>query len=605
MGTSCILDKWMVEFGVRSRRHDRLVVKMLSLVPQLRDDVGLKKMVLFRAIDSEVDEGSVSEKTLDVLEIAFELDRKQGLDVLESMKAAYCAVAVDCVARFVKSVGEGDKYFKAVKRVWRKRIGRLFSLNVGLVSEQLDTWRNTVESAIWDDNVRDKLFVTNTRYEALIATKGYLDEAWKTVGPSFLELLVSSTLGKSFVEAQSLCLPRTSEPIEGGSQRPFDTPDPDIRTEKCDGEVLKGPCDPSSPISSPMLKNKDRDDVPNILTQNLGFNSKNPNVEHREEVSEASLCAHTVNLHPDETVKLAVFGTAEEQNLPPTSRGLTLDQSENVEPVHLKAKGAEEADLPLPGVSANNSFDNDDHLKGADTNVVKEKEADMPSSCPHGNLPSQSNSKVLYKEDTNKLRGRSKHAGRFKKRFKRVRINDTDDVDLEESDNQYDLLPENTVAKIHEELKSSSIELHAVVKDPLPGALHVAEVVISDVSRNCIPREIPVASITNMDTLNSCDVEEEKGKDKISTSHAIKASASSMEGSAMNLKSNQGHERDPRDAAINASTPEAVGDGDKNLQNEGSGHENRQKRVNLWERNCSAHTYKVRYPFSVMFLSNK
>uniref|UniRef100_A0A7N0U3T0 Uncharacterized protein n=1 Tax=Kalanchoe fedtschenkoi TaxID=63787 RepID=A0A7N0U3T0_KALFE len=589
MGSGGIVDKWLVELAIRTAKDDKVVAKTLSLAPRLRDDVGLKKIVLLRGIESEMDEGSVSERMLDALEVAFELDRRQGLDVLESMKVAYCSVAVDCVARFVKSVGGGDVYLKAVERVWRRRIGPLIALNVDLVSEQLESWRDTVESAIWDDNVRDKLFVTNTRYEALVAIKGYLDEAWKIVGPSFLELLASSELGKSLVKAQQqLCLPSISEPSEGEPQRPFDMPG----IFNHNAQVLS---DPSNLVSC-----NDQEDVAKILTQNLGDNSKSPADIYHKEVSEASFCAHTVNRHLDENMRLADCGIAEEQNLLQSSSGLARDQSDNVELVHVKSKVAEDATLPLPGVCATNSFVCDDHLKGAGTDFVNELKADLRSSSAQGNLQSLNNSKAHYK-DTRKLRVRSKHVGRPNKRPKPVRVNNSEDWDLEGLDTQYHPLPENEVIKVREELKSSSRELQAAVKDPLPDALRVAEAVISDVSRNCIPQGAPAASITDRETPNFQDVEVDRGRDKASTSHSAEVITSNTEGKTMNLRTNKSYERDPRDAAGNASPPETVGDGDNNVQNEGSRHGNRRQRANLWERDASARTYEVTYPFFVMF----
>ncbi|CAM8931824.1 unnamed protein product [Rhodiola kirilowii] len=75
MESGSIVNKWMLEFAISDLKDDGLITKMLSDVPpMLKDDVGLKKIILLRAIESEVAEFSVSEKTLDALEIAFELD---------------------------------------------------------------------------------------------------------------------------------------------------------------------------------------------------------------------------------------------------------------------------------------------------------------------------------------------------------------------------------------------------------------------------------------------------------------------------------------------------------------------------------------------------
>ncbi|KAL9684307.1 hypothetical protein QQ045_021742 [Rhodiola kirilowii] len=586
MESGSIVNKWMLEFAISDLKDDGLITKMLSDVPpMLKDDVGLKKIILLRAIESEVAEFSVSEKTLDALEIAFELDWKEGeLNALESMKTAYCSVAVDCLARVVKIAGEGEMYLDAVKRIWRKRIGQLFAHNVDLVSEQLETWRDNIETAIWDNNLRSKLFGSDTRYEALVSIKEYLNEAWETVGPKFM----SRTLGKSLVEAQLLCLQRSSEPGKAEALRSFHTPrglgDSYNPTAQYEGKVLKGPRDPSSLVSSPLLKNKDKESLANTLNQNQGNNSKNISGNKPKEGS-AFHSTNTVNLCQDGIVRLTVSGSVKEQNLLQTSVGLIQDQLENVEPVLVKGKVVEEAASPLHihGVCASNSCDHVDHVKGASISVDKEKKADLPH------------------EVSRKVGVRRKQVGGPRKLSKRVRINDSEDVDPEGSNRQHNSLSEMEVIKVHEEFKTSSRELKDVVKDPLPDALHAVEAVLSDSARNCVPQDALAGSISDTDTLKSCGDEVERGKDEALTSHLNEARTSGMEGNTMNLKNNQGYETDPIDVTNNVSSPVAVDHVDNNLQNERSRHENLQRRANLWERNASAQIYEVRYTCFVMF----
>ncbi|CAM8892704.1 unnamed protein product [Rhodiola kirilowii] len=577
MESGSIVNKWMLEFAIIDLKDDGLITKMLSAVPpMLKDDVGLKKIILLRAIESEVAEFSVSEKTLDALEITFELDRKEGLNVLDSMKTAYCSVAVDCLARVVKSTGEGEMYLDAVKRIWRKRIGQLFAHNVDLVSEQLETWRDNIETAIWDNNLRSKLFGSDTRYEALQCIKEYLNEAWETVGPNF----TSRTSGKSLVEAQLLCLQRISEPGKAEALRSFDTPsgsgDNHNPTAQYKGKVLKGPRDLSSLVSSPLLKNKDRESSENTLNQNHGYNSKNITGNKPEEGSKAFLSTNTVDLCHDGFVRLAVPGIAKEKNLLQTSDCLILDQLKNVEPVIVKVKVVEEAasPLPIPGVCASNSCDHVDHVKGACISVDKEKKAD------------------LSREVSRKVGVRRKQVGGPRKLSKRVWINDSEDVDPEGSNRQHNSLSEMEVIKVHEEFKTSSRELKDVVKDPLPDALHAAEAILSDSARNCVPQDALAGSISDTDTLKSSGDEVERGKDEALTSHLNEARTSGMEGNTMNLKNNQGYETDPVDVTNNVSSPIAVDHVDNNFKNERSGHANLQRRANLWERNASAQIYE-------------
>ncbi|KAL9659159.1 hypothetical protein QQ045_018727 [Rhodiola kirilowii] len=189
---------------------------------------------------------------------------------------------------------------------------------------------------------------------------------------------------------------------------------------------------------------------------------------------------------------------------------------------------------------------------------------------------------------------RRKQVGGPRKLSKPVRINNSEDVDPEGSNRQHNSLSEMEVIKVNEEFKTSSRELKDVVKDPLPDALHAAEAVLSDSARNCVPQDALAGSISDTDTLKSCgdEVERGKGKDEALTSHLNEARTSGMEGNTMNLKNNQGYETDPIDVTNNVSSPIAVDHVDNNLQNERSGHENLQRRANLWERNASAQIYE-------------
>ncbi|KAJ4972374.1 hypothetical protein NE237_005473 [Protea cynaroides] len=189
--------RWVAEFIIRQPIEDRLLNDLLSLLPFSDNDMGLKKSILLRRISSEISTGSFSEMTLDCLEMIAELDYGKGNAVLDSMKAAYCAVAVDCTVKFLRENLDADTlYFNAVKKIWRNRIHRMeIAGNVGLVSEQLKDWKEEIEAATWDETVCEKISMKDTRYDALKLSRIYLDEAWEDMGPPFLELAVPLMIG--------------------------------------------------------------------------------------------------------------------------------------------------------------------------------------------------------------------------------------------------------------------------------------------------------------------------------------------------------------------------------------------------------------------------
>ncbi|GFZ13408.1 hypothetical protein Acr_23g0017930 [Actinidia rufa] len=59
------------------------------------------------------------------------------------------------------------------------------------------------------------------------------------------------------------------------------------------------------------------------------------------------------------------------------------------------------------------------------------------------------------------------------------KISNTEEMDARKSSNNYDCLPTPEINKVQEALRTSSLELQAVVKDPLPDALQLADNVIS------------------------------------------------------------------------------------------------------------------------------
>lgn len=169
--------------------QDHVIKKLLRALPVSGADSRLKKTALLRTIQAEISDASLNETTLDNLEVMEELDRNDGAEISKALKAAYRAVAVECTVKYL--AGSGDrhgKYFEAVKRVWRGRIGGLErSGRSELVTGELRQWGDDVEAAVWDAKVATRLLKVNTRNEALEAVRIYMGEAWALMGPTFLQ----------------------------------------------------------------------------------------------------------------------------------------------------------------------------------------------------------------------------------------------------------------------------------------------------------------------------------------------------------------------------------------------------------------------------------
>lgn len=186
--------RWISEFLIRNAVQDHVIKKLLQVLP-VSADSRFKKTVLLRTIQEEISDASASETVLDKLEMMEELDRDDGIGISGSLKKAYGAVAVECVVKYLVGSPDGHgKYFEAVKRVFRDRVGDMENLGKSeLVTDELRRVGDELEAAVWDAKVATRLLKMNTRNEALEAVRVYLREAWDLMGHSFLESAAAVT----------------------------------------------------------------------------------------------------------------------------------------------------------------------------------------------------------------------------------------------------------------------------------------------------------------------------------------------------------------------------------------------------------------------------
>ncbi|KAH7861875.1 hypothetical protein Vadar_032076 [Vaccinium darrowii] len=185
--------RWVLEYLLRQQSlDDRTLNALLRILPIPNDNSSFKKALLLRRIDTEISNGTVSEKLLGFLERIEELDNQEGIETCDdSMKHAYCAVAVDCTLRFID---EREEYFDAVKRIWRGRVWKMerCEMGVGLVSDDLREWRDDKEAAVWDPSVCENVRAKMRGNDGLEAVRAYMDEAWRRTGPAFLQVVAGS-----------------------------------------------------------------------------------------------------------------------------------------------------------------------------------------------------------------------------------------------------------------------------------------------------------------------------------------------------------------------------------------------------------------------------
>ncbi|KAK7305531.1 hypothetical protein VNO77_43437 [Canavalia gladiata] len=358
------ISRWVLEFLLRSSVPDSLIQKTLIALPLSGADSRLKKTLLLRTLQSHLLKASLNETSLQILELLEELDRNGDVPITDSMRRAYCAVAVECTVKYLAASPDdlGGEYFGAVGRIWRGRVGAMAEegSRSELLSGDLRRWRDDLEAALWDPKVCERLASLNSRTEALNEVRGYLKEAWEVMGPSFLDSVAALS------KAKGLCPKRVCETALGGeSLRKHEGP------TKEKGESVSG-------------------------VDSSDDNNDNANANDHDD---DGACMEDVAL-----------------------------QNENQE-------------------------------------QLEERVDDLPSQ----------RDKAVQREYPQLRR---KHSA-LRTCHRGVKLSDSEEVEPVESSSKYDPVPSSEFRNAQESLKSSSLELRALVKDPLPDALLTSEVVRS------------------------------------------------------------------------------------------------------------------------------
>ncbi|KAL1332407.1 hypothetical protein HN51_061221 [Arachis hypogaea] len=202
--------RWVAEFHLRSSAPDSLVSKILRVLNLSGADPKLKKTLLLRTLRSQLCNASITETALEILEQIEAIDRNDAVPIIDSMRRAYCAVAVECTVKFLAASYDGTtsgEYLSAVTRIWRGRVEELEQRQSELFFDEIARWRDDIEAALFDTRVSDRLKELNTRNDAFTEVRFYLQEVWETMGPSFLESVAEMTKNKGKTKGKGKELP--------------------------------------------------------------------------------------------------------------------------------------------------------------------------------------------------------------------------------------------------------------------------------------------------------------------------------------------------------------------------------------------------------------
>ncbi|KAJ9565086.1 hypothetical protein OSB04_001052 [Centaurea solstitialis] len=193
---------WILEFLLRQASVDgRSLNDLLRVLPLPNDNPRLKKTLLLRKIEADIEKSTISERTFEFLERIEELDVTEGKsEASEAMKSAYCTVAMHCIVKLIEESGGGDKkeYGGTVRRIWSGRIQKMerseVAERVGLVQDDLLLWMNDIEAGGLEPDACENVLARVRGLDVSEILRCYVNEAKEKMGPSFLELACETVL---------------------------------------------------------------------------------------------------------------------------------------------------------------------------------------------------------------------------------------------------------------------------------------------------------------------------------------------------------------------------------------------------------------------------
>ncbi|XP_004294731.1 PREDICTED: uncharacterized protein LOC101296074 [Fragaria vesca subsp. vesca] len=517
------VSRWVLELLLRDRDKESVAKRVLAVAPLSDHDWRLKKTLLLRSIESQIfDEASVSESILESLESIEVLDRGQGIPVTDAMRAAYCAVATELTVRFLVCFRgkPGGKYMEAVDRIWRGRV-RVLEETEGceLVSAELKERRDEVEAGIWDMKVSKKLASLNSRNDALRLVAAYVKEAMAMLGPPFIAWAVRFNTEKGSISSEGEQVAVENDGNVG-----------DGRVRVANGVDLEVQTMNGADLDAQMANG---DNVP-YGSELKAQRGDNVNSVSEQEAQKANVANDVSNASEREAHDTTVSDESE-------SQVVTL-------------------------ACVNSTSEMDHHT----TNGVQLQVAGA------GRLPSNGNRHVLSFEPETKEKETPRTMAP-RRRHGPAKIRDDEDVDKEAPAGIYNSVSSAEVKKVQEELKSSVLALQAAVTDPLPYALHISEMLRS---------ELGMRPVDHVSKENGC-----------ATNPSVEKNAEPDQSNNDNHGNQTSHNNDVPQPTPNLSVDmgkgtENAGTGDVNPENPSCSHQNNVSRASLMERNSTARTYE-------------
>ncbi|PQM40265.1 uncharacterized protein Pyn_40941 [Prunus yedoensis var. nudiflora] len=559
MDSDVDVSRWVLELLIRDREKECIAKRVLAVAPFSDQDYRLKKTVLLRTIECDVYDALVTETMLETLEMIEDLDLSQGIATTDSMKAAYLAVATECTVKFlVGLMGKpSGKYLEAVDRIWRGRVGALQRSETSqLISAELRQRMDEVEAGVWDLRVSKKLSRMNTRNDALRLVAVYVKEALALMGPPFITWAVRLNVPKEVADLEGDQIAVAKEATVGGG------PEAEAQTKnganvgdrsELEAQTENGAnAGDGSELEAQMANAADvggESELEAKMENGANVGGESELEAQMDNGANVQMASGTNAVDGSELEKEVVNETnagdgsqLEVQTTNGTNAaGESVLEAQMAQRVN-EANGSCRFELgpqPMTGVQLQEvrarrmppTMSRDLVLNEMDSGFTNREVLRFSDDQVHETgvgLPSTNRELVLSFDPTTKDKEIQRSTGlRYKHLAHRrtrgpVRIRDTEDLGTDLSNSKYDSLSTPEVSNAQEALRSSILELQAVVTDPLPDALRVAETIRLDLAMKSVNVGAENLSVekgagpvqSHNDNLGNMSVPQSSGKEK-------------------------------------------------------------------------------------------
>ncbi|CAB4312352.1 unnamed protein product [Prunus armeniaca] len=572
MDSDVDVSRWVLELLIRDREKECIAKRVLAVAPFSDQDYRLKKTVLLRTIECDVYDALVTETMLETLEMIEDLDISQGIATTDSMRAAYLALATECTVKFlVGLMGKpSGKYLEAVDRIWRGRVGALERSETSqLISAELRQRMDEVEAGVWDLRVSKKLSRMNTRNDALRLVAVYVKEALALMGPPFITWAVRLNVPKEVADLEGDQIAVAKEANVGGGPEAEaqtknganvgDRSELEAQTENGanagDGSELEAQMANAADVGGESELEAQMETGANVggeseleaqmenggnVQMASGTNAVDGSELEKEVVNETNAGdGSQLEVQTTNGTNAAGESVLEAQLVNGTNLGDGCElQAQRVNEANGSC-GFESGPQPMTGVQLREvgarrmppTMSRDLVLNEMDSGFTNREVLRFGDDQVHETgvgLPSTNRELVLSLDPTTKDKEIQRSTGlRYKHLAHRrtrgpVRIRDAEDLGTDLSNSKYDSLSTPEVSNAQEALRSSILELQAVVTDPLPDALRVAETIRLDLAMKSVNVGAENLSVekgvgpvqSHNDNLGNMSVPQSSGKEK-------------------------------------------------------------------------------------------